>query len=168
MLHTNLNTNFFVNKFTAMTLDFANTAATKNLPGATADAPGVAFGGLIEQIMNISLTIGIIAVLLFLILGSIEWITAGGDKGKIEKAREKITQSIIGLIVLVSVMAIMLFVQQLLGICLIKFGGTCAQSAPPPGSCAAPSACTARGVCTNAGGTVGATCGTGLVCCTVN
>jgi hypothetical protein len=79
------------------------------------------FGDMISNILNIVLTIGVIAVLLYLIMGGIEWITSGGDKGKTESARNKITAAVIGLVILISAWAIMLFVQQLLGIKV--FGG---------------------------------------------
>ena len=113
-------------QFRAVNLDFGTGAVDGDLPGATTAAPGVGFGNLISQVLNISLTVGVIAVLFYLIWGGIDYITAGGDKGKTEKAREKITQAVIGLIVLVSAIAIMMFIQQLLDICLINFAGSCA------------------------------------------
>lgn len=76
----------------------------------------VDFNAMISQIMNIVLIVGVIAVLGYLIMGGIEWITSGGDKGKTESARNKITSAVIGLVILVSAWAIMLFVQTLLGI----------------------------------------------------
>jgi hypothetical protein len=44
-------------------------------------------------------TIGIVAVF-FLVLGGLEITTAGGDGGKIEKAKERIMQSLSGLVLL--------------------------------------------------------------------
>jgi hypothetical protein len=58
-------------------------------------------------------------------MGAFEWITSGGDKGKAEKARDKMTQAVIGLVILISAVAILMFIQQLLGICIINFGGLC-------------------------------------------
>jgi hypothetical protein len=42
---------------------------------------------------------GIIA-LVYLLRGSINWITSGGDKEKIEKARHTLTNAIIGLVII--------------------------------------------------------------------
>lgn len=126
--------------FNAINLNFGKQAVTADLPGATNDTPSNAFGDLISQILSIALIAGTIAVFFFLILGGIEWITAGGDSGKLTKAREKITSAVIGLVVLVSTVAIMLFVQQLLGICVVDFGGDCGTrtnpgpTSPPPAS----------------------------------
>lgn len=108
----------------SLTLDFGKGAIDNDLPGASTAAPNVGFGGLVAQVLNIALVIGVVAVFYFFILGGIEWITAGGESAKIQKARDKITQAVIGLVVLVSIVAIMMFIQQLLDICIIEFG-TC-------------------------------------------
>ncbi len=76
----------------------------------------VSFGEMLTNVMNIVVVIGVIAVLLYLIWGGIEWITSGGDKGKTESARNKITAAIVGLIILISSWAILMFVQDILGI----------------------------------------------------
>ena len=77
------------------------------------------FPAMLTAIMNIVLTIGVVAVLFYLIWGGIEYITSGGDKGKTEGARNKITSAIVGLIILVSAWAILQFVQNLLNINII-------------------------------------------------
>lgn len=45
---------------------------------------------------------GGLLVFVYFMWGAIEWITAGGDSAKVGKARDKITQSVVGLIVLVA------------------------------------------------------------------
>ena len=111
--------------FATINLNFGETAIENNLPGASDASGGEGFGLLLNQLLSIALTIGVIAVLLFLIWGGIEWITSGGDKSKTEKARDKITQAVIGLVILVSAVAILMFIQTLLDICVLDFGGTC-------------------------------------------
>ena len=101
--------------------NFSFKAATTQRPNFNVrlEAPDTyfsSFSDMLTNIMNIVITIGVIAVLLYLIWGGIEWITSGGDKGKTESARNKITSAVIGLVILVSAWAIMLFVQQLLGL----------------------------------------------------
>ncbi len=64
-----------------------------------------------------AISIGAILVLLYFIWGSIDWIAAGGDSGKLEKARSKMTQSALGLVVLVSSFTIIAFFGQ------VMFGG---------------------------------------------
>src|SRR5690349_7405124 len=56
-------------------------------------------GTLISSIVTILLIAAAIIALFFLIWGGIRWITSGGDKSKVDSARQTIIASIIGLIV---------------------------------------------------------------------
>ena len=66
------------------------------------------------------ITIGGVALLIYLLLAGLNWVFAGGDKGKIESARNQITQGIIGMVVLVSIAALSIFIGNTLGINLLK------------------------------------------------
>lgn len=82
-----------------------NTIITQNpTPGA-----GLAF--YIAQMWKTAVTVGGLAFLLYLVWGGIEWMMAGGDKGKIEVAQNKITNALIGLALLVGSFSISLFIQ---------------------------------------------------------
>ena len=72
-------------------------------------------GVLIANLISIAFIIAVILVFFYLIWGGIEWITSGGDKGKTESARNKITAAVIGLIVLAASYAILTLVLNLLG-----------------------------------------------------
>lgn len=74
---------------------------------------------LIVTIWRTAITLGGLALLVMLILGALEWILAGGDKAKIESARSRITQAIIGMLVLIGTVAISLFVGSIFGINLL-------------------------------------------------
>lgn len=76
-------------------------------------------GVIITSFIGTALVIGGLATLFFMIIGGIQWITAGGDTGKVEKARSKIIQGIIGFAVLVSMYAFFLVVQYFFGINVI-------------------------------------------------
>lgn len=65
------------------------------------------------NIWNTIISIGGLAVIIMFLWGALEWITAGGDSSKIEKARNRIMQAIIGLIILVSSFVILGFVSQI-------------------------------------------------------
>jgi hypothetical protein len=75
-------------------------------------------GVLISSILRVVMLIAALLVFVYLIMGGIEWITSGGEKGKTEAARNKITAAVVGLIVLAASYAILLLVLQFLG-----FGG---------------------------------------------
>lgn len=101
----------------------ASETVNKAAPGlGTPINPGTGwatdFGALINSVLSIVMVIALLLVLLYLVLGGIEWITSGGDKGKTESARNKITAAIIGIIILAAAYALTQLVAWLLG-----FGG---------------------------------------------
>ncbi len=53
-----------------------------------------------------------LAALLYLLLGAFAWVTSGGQKENVEKARDKIQAAIVGLILIVAVLAIMVTLEQ--------------------------------------------------------
>jgi len=73
-------------------------------------------GTLVGAILGFMLIIAAVAAFIFLILGGLQWITSGGDKGQLEAARNKITNAIVGLIVVAAAFAIMVLVQTFLGL----------------------------------------------------
>ena len=64
--------------------------------------------------------VGGLAFLLYFLWGGLQWILAGGDKGKIEEARGKITQGLIGLTVLAASYVIIKFLQSAIGLDLLN------------------------------------------------
>ncbi len=71
-------------------------------------------GGLAFYIATLWKTVVIVgglAFIVYLVWGGIEYLTSGGDKGKITEAQSKITSSIIGVAILVASYAITLFIQ---------------------------------------------------------
>jgi len=58
---------------------------------------------------------GLIA-LLYLLIGAMAWITSGGNKESVDKAREKIQAALVGVILLFVVLAIVSLLENLLGI----------------------------------------------------
>jgi hypothetical protein len=58
---------------------------------------------------------GLVA-LLYLLMGAMAWITSGGNKESVDKAREKIQAALIGLILLFAVLAIVSLLENILGI----------------------------------------------------
>ncbi len=73
------------------------------------------FGSLLNAVLSFVMVIAALLVFFYLIWGGIEWITSGGDKGKTESARNKITSAVIGLIVLAASFAILQLILRFLG-----------------------------------------------------
>lgn len=60
---------------------------------------GENLGQIVGAVVTFLLVIAVLIALFFLILGGIRWITSGGDKGKVESARNTIIAAIIGLVI---------------------------------------------------------------------
>ncbi len=73
------------------------------------------FGGMMNGLISFVMVIAAVLVFFYLIWGGIEWITSGGDKGKTESARNKITSAVIGLIVIAASYAILTLALNFLG-----------------------------------------------------
>ena len=80
-------------------------------------------GGLafyIATLWQTVITVGGIAFIIYLVWGGIEYLTSGGDKGRIDDAQKKITSSVIGIVILVASYAITYFIQQVFKINILK------------------------------------------------
>ena len=76
-------------------------------------------GQLISAIVGTLLIVAALLAFLYLIMGGIQWITSGGDKAGMETARNRITHAIVGLIIVGAAWAIMLLVQNFLGVTIL-------------------------------------------------
>lgn len=88
--------------------EITNKSLPANIQGLT-PAEGLAF--YIAILWRSVVTLGGLAFLIFLIWGGIEWLTAGGDKTRLETAHKMISNALIGLAVLVGSYAIAFFIQ---------------------------------------------------------
>jgi len=90
------------------------------LPMDTAKKTGEAyFQSFIPSLITLALMIGVVIFLFMLITGAIKWISSGGDKQAIEEARGKISNALIGIVILFSVFAILALVEHFFGISIM-------------------------------------------------
>ena len=111
-----------MSKQLALTLDIAGSAQDQGLQGAqnyTHQDGGI--GVVLGNILSFVMFAGVLVCLMFILLGAIEWITSGGDSGKVEKARNKITNAVVGLLVLSATLAVFSLIQNFLGVTFINF-----------------------------------------------
>jgi hypothetical protein len=73
-------------------------------------------GSLISGILSASLTAASLAFIIYFVWGAMRWLTAGGDKNTVELARQKITNALIGLVLIAAAWAIYLIVIYVLGL----------------------------------------------------
>jgi hypothetical protein len=89
------------------------------LPNALGNNPsggGNTLGMLISNIVGVIVIIAFLMAFMYLLTGGLSWLTSGGDKTRLESARNKITHAVIGLIIIAAVWAIMNIVGPFLGI----------------------------------------------------
>ena len=75
----------------------------------------------LTNFINIALGAAGIIAFIMLLIGGIQWITAGGDKEAVEKARKRITSALIGLAITFSIFAIIFVVETLFGVSIREF-----------------------------------------------
>lgn len=83
----------------ANTINIGNQIQNRNL-GVPAPAQGGIIGTVLKNVIALFFALGGLAVLIFFVWGAFDWITSGGDKEKVSSARKKMTNAIIGLILL--------------------------------------------------------------------
>ncbi|OGV97157.1 hypothetical protein A2W24_00425 [Microgenomates group bacterium RBG_16_45_19] len=73
-------------------------------------------GVYVSAIVGALLTVAGLAAFLFLVWGGLNWVMAGGDKGKVEEARTRITNAVIGLAIVAAAWAIFLLLDFFFGL----------------------------------------------------
>ena len=74
--------------------------------GVLAGDPTIALSKLFEIGIRLFIIVSGIALMIYLLWGAYDWITSGGEKEKIAKAQEKITNAFIGMILIFAMLAI--------------------------------------------------------------
>ena len=90
----------------------SSTAITNPALESLGQETGVSFfQKLITSLIDLALVVGALIFLFMLIMGAIQWISSGGDKQAIETARGRISNALIGIVVLFAVFAILQLIQ---------------------------------------------------------
>lgn len=88
--------------------------------GNTPESSATQFAITVAALWETIIIVGGIAFILYFLWGGLQWIMAGGDKGKIDEARAKITQGLIGLGLLAASFVIVKFFQSAVGLDLLN------------------------------------------------
>lgn len=75
---------------------------------------------LVSNVVSVAFILGAVATFVLLVVGGLNWLTSGGDKGKIETAQKMISNAIIGLAIVAASWAIYTTVIYFFGIDLTK------------------------------------------------
>jgi hypothetical protein len=94
-------------------------------------------GALLSTIVTILLVGGAVFFFFQLLTGAVAWIGSGGDKTKLEEAKQKLANAGIGLVLLMSSWALIIFVENVFGVRILSFDvpSLVGVSGPPPTPC---------------------------------
>jgi len=80
------------------------------------------FNQVIRNIVGVITVVAGIWFIFQFIIGGFSWLTAGGDKAKVQSAQAKITQGIIGLAIVIAAIFLIDFIGSLLGLDILRPG----------------------------------------------
>lgn len=78
------------------------------------------FSKLTRSLIGLAFVMAVIIFIFIVIIGAIQWITSGGDKGAVQSAQGKITNAIIGLVILLASYAIIKVIGDFFGISALQ------------------------------------------------
>ncbi len=78
------------------------------------------FNKFLPNLIGLSFVIGVVVFVAIIIVGAIQWIISGGDKAGIESAKGKITNAVVGIIILLALFAIIAVVENFFGVEIIN------------------------------------------------
>ena len=96
----------------------------------TVDVPKLTLGGILTFAIRTFFAVAGLVAFFYLILGAFNWITSGGDKEAIEKARNKIQAAVIGIILIFAVLAIVYTLETVVFNRNLCFGISCEITLP--------------------------------------
>jgi len=85
-------------------------------------SPFATFNKVISTIISIMTIIAAVWFLFVLMTGAIGWITAGGDKASLETAKKRISNGIVGIVVVVTAIFLADILGKLLGLDILNPG----------------------------------------------
>lgn len=77
------------------------------------------FDFVIQRVVTLIFIIGTLYFFYMLTTGAISWIASGGDKQSLETAKSKITNALVGIIILFSAFAVVKFIESFFGISIL-------------------------------------------------
>jgi hypothetical protein len=84
----------------------------------------------LSNLIGVITVLGGLFFIVYFFLGAFEWITSGGDSGKVEQARNKILHATLGLIVMVVAYSVIGIIGKLIGLDLINLRETVLEVVP--------------------------------------
>ena len=112
-----------INNLLAENLAPINNPVIPGFAGKTQDDTPALLGKFIAGIVGIMLVVSTLLALMQLLQGGLAWITSGGEKSALDEARDRITNALIGLVIVFAAWSLYLVILRFLGISLIGESG---------------------------------------------
>jgi len=91
------------------------------LGGSIQDMGGVEWLQLmLPNFITLALIVGIVLFVFIMFVGAIQWITSGGDKTAVEGARGKISNAVVGIVLLLATFAIISIIELFFGVDILS------------------------------------------------
>jgi hypothetical protein len=90
----------------------------------TSRVPFTDLGQLLSNALILIFFFAAILAFVYIVIGGIQWITAGGDKPAAQAARDLITAAVVGLVIVVAAFGITWIITSVFGINIFAPGGT--------------------------------------------
>lgn len=103
-------------------------------PGNVGVPPTTSLNDIFTRILTIVFTVAAVLVLIYLIWGAFQWITSGGDKEAVGKARSRIIHALVGLAILALAFLIIKVVGNIIGFDITAGLPLPTLSGQPPGT----------------------------------
>jgi uncharacterized protein YggT (Ycf19 family) len=94
----------------------APTAAFAPTAGTGTEAFATPFTNFLSNLIGFLTLLAGLMFLLYFIFAALSWVTSGGEKGKVESAKNQMTQAALGLVIVVAAYAIAGVVGRVLGL----------------------------------------------------
>jgi len=84
------------------------------------DTTQAKFGAILSAVVTTLTVVGGLAFVIYFTLGGLKWLTAGGDKAKVQEAQTQMVQGVIGLVAIVAGLFVVGIVGRVLGIDILN------------------------------------------------
>jgi TRAP-type C4-dicarboxylate transport system permease small subunit len=78
------------------------------------------FATFLPKAVGLILVIGVVVFFFMLLVGGVQWISSGGDKAALESARGKLSNALIGLVILLASFAVIKLVEGFFGVDILQ------------------------------------------------
>ena len=82
-----------------------------NIPGEVTTLPSFSVAAFVTNIIRLIIIIAFVVAFVFLLIGGIRWIIAGGETKAVEGARNMVTGALVGLIIVLAAFAIIRLIE---------------------------------------------------------